>query len=77
MTIDNIFSAVLLILGVYFIIGFRSIGKLAIKQRRKINQLLPFRQSDKDFDGFSILIAQFLCLLAGIIFVLTGLSKLF
>jgi hypothetical protein len=63
-------------IGLYFAIRFRYAGKTAIEQRKKLNRILPFKQSEKDFDAFAVVLTQAGFLILGIFFFLIGLTKL-
>lgn len=76
MTIDKIPDIFITLLGLFFIVKFRYAGKTAIEQRGKLNRILPFPQSKKDFDKSSVVITQFMFLVIGILFFLIGLAKL-
>jgi hypothetical protein len=77
MTIEKIIAILMTLTGLYFAIRFRYIGKTAIEQRRRLNTVLPFPQSERDFDKSAVVITQFMFLFIGIIFFLVGLAKLF
>lgn len=77
MTTEKIIDILLSLTGLYFAIRFRYIGKTAIEYRKRLNRILPFRQSEKNFDKFAVAITQFMFLMTGILFFLIGLAKLF
>lgn len=76
MTNEIIIYILTTLTGLYFIIRFRHIGKTAIEQRKRLNRILPFRQSEKDFDKSTIVITQFMFLFIGMLIFLVGLTKL-
>lgn len=75
-SIDKISSILIALIGLYFAIRFKIVGKRAIEQRKKLNQIFPFRQSEKNFDQPSIAITQFMFLFIGALFFLVGLTRL-
>jgi len=77
MTIDKILDIFAILIGMFFAIRFRYLGRIAIEQRKRLNRILPFRQSENDFDEFAVIITQFMFLLIGILFFVVGLAKLF
>ncbi len=77
MTIDKILELFITLLGFFFVVKFRYVGKTAIEQRKRLNKFLPFPQSENDFDKSAIVITQFMFLFIGILFFLVGLAKIF
>lgn len=77
MTIDKILDISAISIGMFFAIRFRYLGRIAIEQRKRLNRILPFRQSEKNFDEFAVIITQFMFLFIGILFFVVGLAKLF
>lgn len=63
--------------GLFFIIKYKYLGKISIEQRKKLNHILPFPQSEKDFGNTAIVLNQIAFLLLGIIFLIGGLVDLF
>lgn len=77
MTVEKIIDILITLTGIYAAIRFRYIGKTAIEQRKRLNRILPFRQSEKDFDKSAVVITQIMFLFIGILFFLIGLAKVF
>lgn len=75
--IDKILNIFIFLIGLCFAIRFRSIGKIAIEQRRRFNKLLPFASPENNFGKTAIIITQVMFLFIGMLFILVGLARLF
>ena len=75
MTPEKINDLLFSLIGLFFAIGFRYIGKSAIEQRKRINRILPFPQPEKDFNAKAVVLTQIGFLLIGILFFLIGMAK--
>jgi hypothetical protein len=76
MNLDTMLNLIIILFGIFSVVRFRKLGRAAIKQRKNLNRILPFPQSEKNFDEFSIYITQGLFLVIGIVFILVGVAKL-
>ena len=74
--IEIFINLLVTILGILFIVKYKSFGQYAIMQRRWLNRFLPFPNRERDFDKTSIVITQILFLIIGLLFFLVGLVKL-
>jgi len=76
MELDKVFNVCIALMGFYFAIRFRSLGKNAIEFRKRLNKVLPIKQPEQIFDETAVSISQILFLLIGIFFILVGVAKL-
>lgn len=70
--LEKVFNILPILLGLFFVIKWRALGKFVIQERKKVNKFLP----ESNFDGFAIVITQCGFFLIGMFFIIVGLAKL-
>lgn len=71
----NIMNIFAILMGGFFAIKFRYVGKTIINHQKTLNKLLGNKK--KSFTETDVLIAQVMSLIIGIIFCIIGIVKLF
>lgn len=77
MTIEKFIFLLLSLIGLFFILRFRSLAGRAIDQRKRLEKVVGSPRSQKAINENSIIIAQILYIIVGLVFFLVGFSKIF